>query len=160
MLMLLQGIKELIFKKKKGGPILEEILLIGIAILIFAIIFGIIMSLIDWSQVSFENHRCPANRFSLVYLLSLHRSFDYPVRIAVRHGHELLSLIFAEQALDRPLSLDVRVPHDHGCDDGGTVNVDEFDHQLDRLDKIFQVDVVLGLHIFGSGQEHGLPVRA
>ncbi|MCG3254620.1 MAG: hypothetical protein H7646_00975 [Candidatus Heimdallarchaeota archaeon] len=42
-------------KNKKGGPILEEILLIGIAILIFTIIFGIIMSLIDWSQVSFEN---------------------------------------------------------------------------------------------------------
>ncbi|OLS33088.1 MAG: hypothetical protein HeimAB125_02110 [Candidatus Heimdallarchaeota archaeon AB_125] len=55
MLALLQGIKELLFKKKRGGPILEEILLIGIAILIFAIIFGIIMSLIDWSQVSFEN---------------------------------------------------------------------------------------------------------
>ena len=40
---------------KKGGPILEEILLIGIAILIFAIIFGIIMSLIDWSAIKFDD---------------------------------------------------------------------------------------------------------
>lgn len=48
-------LKSLRLKNKKGGPILEEILLIGIAILIFTIIFGIIMSLIDWSQVSFEN---------------------------------------------------------------------------------------------------------
>ncbi len=55
MLMLLKGIKGLIFKNKRGGPILEEILLIGVAILIFTIIFGITMSLIDWSQVSFEN---------------------------------------------------------------------------------------------------------
>ncbi|MCE7740701.1 MAG: hypothetical protein H7644_01575 [Candidatus Heimdallarchaeota archaeon] len=55
MLMLLQGIKGLIFKKKRGSPILEEILLIGVAILIFAIIFGIIFSLIDWSTTSFDN---------------------------------------------------------------------------------------------------------
>ena len=41
--------------KKRGGPILEEILLIGIAIIIFAIIFGIIMSLIDWSAVKFDD---------------------------------------------------------------------------------------------------------
>lgn len=41
--------------KKKGSPILEEILLIGIAILIFAIIFGIIFSLIDWSTTSIDN---------------------------------------------------------------------------------------------------------
>ncbi|MCG3256078.1 MAG: hypothetical protein KAU62_08345 [Candidatus Heimdallarchaeota archaeon] len=55
MLMLLQGIKGLIFKKKRGSPILEEILLIGVAILIFAIIFGIIFSLIDWSTTSFDD---------------------------------------------------------------------------------------------------------
>ncbi len=55
MLILLQGIKGLIFKKKRGSPILEEILLIGVAILIFAIIFGIIFSLIDWSTTSFDN---------------------------------------------------------------------------------------------------------
>ena len=55
MLALLQGIKELLFKKKRGGPILEEILLIGIAILIFAIIFGVIFSLIDWSTTSIDN---------------------------------------------------------------------------------------------------------
>ncbi|MCG3226805.1 MAG: hypothetical protein H7645_07790 [Candidatus Heimdallarchaeota archaeon] len=43
-------LKKLIIKKKKGSPILEEILLIGIAILIFAIIFGLIFSLVDWSS--------------------------------------------------------------------------------------------------------------
>ncbi len=40
-------------KGKKGSPILEEILLIGIAILIFAIIFGLIFNLIDWTTTSF-----------------------------------------------------------------------------------------------------------
>ena len=55
MLMVIQSIKNLILNKKKGGPILEEILLIGIAILIFAIIFGVIMGLIDWSTTSFED---------------------------------------------------------------------------------------------------------
>jgi len=54
-LIILQRIKELLFKKRRGSPILEEILLIGIAILIFAIIFGIIFSLIDWSTTSFED---------------------------------------------------------------------------------------------------------
>lgn len=54
-MLIFRMLKSLRLKNKKGGPILEEILLIGIAILIFAIIFGIIMSLIDWSQVSFEN---------------------------------------------------------------------------------------------------------
>jgi len=39
-------------KKKKGSPILEEILLIGVAILIFGIIFGIILNLIDWAGVA------------------------------------------------------------------------------------------------------------
>ncbi|NPD87079.1 MAG: hypothetical protein HGN29_00025 [Asgard group archaeon] len=43
-------LKKLIIKKKKGSPILEEILLIGIVILIFAIIFGLIFSLVDWSS--------------------------------------------------------------------------------------------------------------
>ena len=40
--------------KKRGGPMLEEILLIGIAILVFAIIFALIFSLIDWSTSPFE----------------------------------------------------------------------------------------------------------
>jgi len=44
-----------LFRKKRGSPILEEILLIGIAILIFAIIFGVIFSLIDWSTTSIDN---------------------------------------------------------------------------------------------------------
>lgn len=45
-------LKLLKLKKKRGGPILEEILLIGIAVFIFAIIFGVILSLIDWTKVS------------------------------------------------------------------------------------------------------------
>jgi hypothetical protein len=45
-------LKLLKLKKKRGGPILEEILLIGIAVFIFAIIFGVIISLIDWTKVS------------------------------------------------------------------------------------------------------------
>jgi hypothetical protein len=43
-------LNKLIIKKKRGSPILEEILLIGIAILIFAVIFGLIFSLVDWSS--------------------------------------------------------------------------------------------------------------
>lgn len=39
-------------KKRRATPILEEILLVGIAIFIFAIIFGIILNLIDWSQTT------------------------------------------------------------------------------------------------------------
>ncbi|MHA1259506.1 MAG: hypothetical protein ACTSSG_04495 [Candidatus Heimdallarchaeaceae archaeon] len=39
-------------RSKKGSPILEEILLIGIAVFIFAIIFGVIYSLINWSTGS------------------------------------------------------------------------------------------------------------
>jgi hypothetical protein len=46
-------LKKLTIKKKRGSPILEEILLIGVAILIFAIIFGLIWGLIDWSQGQF-----------------------------------------------------------------------------------------------------------
>jgi len=41
--------------KKRGGPMLEEILLIGIAVLVFAIIFALIFSLIDWSTSPFED---------------------------------------------------------------------------------------------------------
>ena len=48
-------LRKLRLTKKRGSPILEEILLIGIAILIFAIIFGVIFSLIDWATVSFDN---------------------------------------------------------------------------------------------------------
>ncbi|MBA7516914.1 hypothetical protein ES705_08963 [subsurface metagenome] len=36
--------------RKRGSPILEEILLIGIAVLIFVIIFGIVASLLDWTE--------------------------------------------------------------------------------------------------------------
>lgn len=39
-------------RDKRGGPILEEILLIGVAVLIFAIIFVVIFNLIDWATVS------------------------------------------------------------------------------------------------------------
>ncbi len=38
--------------KKRGGPILEEILLIGIAILVFAFALGLVLSLIDWTKLS------------------------------------------------------------------------------------------------------------
>ncbi len=48
-------LKLLKLKKKRGSPILEEILLIGIAVLIFAIIFGLILNLIDWTQLSIED---------------------------------------------------------------------------------------------------------
>ena len=42
-------------KNKKGTPILEEILLIGIAIFIFIIIFSVILNMIDWSTESIED---------------------------------------------------------------------------------------------------------
>ena len=48
-------LKLLKLKKKRGSPILEEILLIGIAVIIFAIIFGVILSLIDWTKVAIED---------------------------------------------------------------------------------------------------------
>jgi hypothetical protein len=48
-------LKSLKLKKKRGSPILEEILLIGIAVIIFAIIFGVILSLIDWTKVAIED---------------------------------------------------------------------------------------------------------
>ncbi len=48
-------LKLLKLKKKRGSPILEEILLIGIAVVIFAIIFGVILSLIDWTKVAIED---------------------------------------------------------------------------------------------------------
>ncbi|MHA1952707.1 MAG: hypothetical protein ACXAAM_00185 [Candidatus Heimdallarchaeaceae archaeon] len=53
MMMFLKIINGFRIKGKKGSPILEEILLIGIAILIFAIIFGLIFNLIDWTTTSF-----------------------------------------------------------------------------------------------------------
>jgi len=40
---------------RKGGPILEEILLIGIAVLIFLLIMGLIFGLIDWTQVNIKD---------------------------------------------------------------------------------------------------------
>lgn len=45
-------LKLLKLKKKRGGPILEEILLIGIAVFIFALIFGVILGLVDWASTS------------------------------------------------------------------------------------------------------------
>lgn len=53
--MIFQLFKSFKFNKKRGSPILEEILLIGIAIFIFAIIFGVILNLIDWSTTSIED---------------------------------------------------------------------------------------------------------
>ena len=47
-------LKLLKLKKKRGGPILEEILLIGIAVFVFALVVGIIYSLINWADVSFD----------------------------------------------------------------------------------------------------------
>ncbi len=55
MWMIFQLLKSFRFNKKRGSPILEEILLIGIAIFIFAIIFGVILNLIDWSTTSIED---------------------------------------------------------------------------------------------------------
>jgi len=52
-MLVFEFIRYLRIRNKKGSPILEEILLIGIAILIFAIIFGLIFNLIDWSQGQF-----------------------------------------------------------------------------------------------------------
>ena len=51
----LRLLKSLRLSKKRGSPILEEILLIGIAIIIFAVIFGVIFSLIDWTQIRFDD---------------------------------------------------------------------------------------------------------
>jgi hypothetical protein len=53
--MLLKALKSIKFNRKRGSPILEEILLIGIAVFIFAIIFGMIFGFIDWTQVSIED---------------------------------------------------------------------------------------------------------
>ncbi|NPD89695.1 MAG: hypothetical protein HGN29_13370 [Asgard group archaeon] len=46
-------LKYFLIKNRKGSPILEEILLIGIAVFIFAIIFVLIWDLIGWSQGQF-----------------------------------------------------------------------------------------------------------
>ena len=51
-MLILSFLKRLIPKSKKGGPILEEILLIGIAVIIILIIMGIIFGLIDWTNKS------------------------------------------------------------------------------------------------------------
>ena len=47
---IIQLLKNLIPKNKRGGPILEEILLIGVAVIIFVIIMGVIFGLIDWAS--------------------------------------------------------------------------------------------------------------
>jgi hypothetical protein len=51
----IQLLKSLIPKNKRGGPILEEILLIGIAVLIFVIITGLIFGLIDWANFNIKD---------------------------------------------------------------------------------------------------------
>ena len=51
-MLLVSFFKNLIPRNKKGGPILEEILLIGIAVIIIVIIMGIIFGLIDWTNKS------------------------------------------------------------------------------------------------------------
>ncbi len=52
-MLIFEFIRNIRIKNKKGSPILEEILLIGIAVFIFAIIFGLIWNLIEWSQGNF-----------------------------------------------------------------------------------------------------------
>ncbi len=51
----IQLLRSLIPKNKRGGPILEEILLIGIAVIIFIIIMGVVLGLIDWTQVKIND---------------------------------------------------------------------------------------------------------
>ncbi|MHA2357171.1 MAG: hypothetical protein ACXABK_00180 [Candidatus Heimdallarchaeaceae archaeon] len=46
----LRLLRRIHISNKRGGPILEEILLIGVAIFIFAIIFGLLLSLIGWAE--------------------------------------------------------------------------------------------------------------
>ena len=46
---ILQFVRNLKYRKR-GSPILEEILLIGIAVFIFVIIFGIIANLLNWTE--------------------------------------------------------------------------------------------------------------
>ena len=55
MFILFKLLRNVKFHRKRGSPILEEILLIGIAVFIFAIIFGMIFGFIDWAQVSIED---------------------------------------------------------------------------------------------------------
>jgi hypothetical protein len=40
---------------RRGGPILEEILLIGIAVVIFLLIMGLIFGLINWTEVNIKD---------------------------------------------------------------------------------------------------------
>ncbi len=42
-------------RNRRGGPIFEEILLIGIAVVIFVIIMGVILGLIDWTQIKIND---------------------------------------------------------------------------------------------------------
>ena len=42
-------------RNRRGGPILEEILLIGVAVIIFVIIMGVIFGLIDWTQFRIQD---------------------------------------------------------------------------------------------------------
>jgi len=51
----LKNLGKLIKRNKRASPILEEILLIAIAIVIFAIIFSIILNLVDWSSTTIDN---------------------------------------------------------------------------------------------------------
>jgi len=46
---------KLLSQNKKGSPILEEILLIGIAIFIFIIVFSVVANMIDWTSNSLKD---------------------------------------------------------------------------------------------------------
>ncbi|MHA1114550.1 MAG: hypothetical protein ACTSPJ_00025 [Candidatus Heimdallarchaeaceae archaeon] len=46
---------KLILKNKKGSPILEEILLIGVAIFIFVIVFTVVSSMLDWAEENIKD---------------------------------------------------------------------------------------------------------
>ncbi len=55
MFLILKQFVQLFFQKRRGSALLEEILLIGIAIFVFIIIFGIVLNLINWSTNSIED---------------------------------------------------------------------------------------------------------
>jgi len=53
--MYIQSIFKNLMRNRKGGPILEEILLIGIAVIIFVVIMGLLAGLIDWTTFSIRD---------------------------------------------------------------------------------------------------------
>ncbi len=44
-----------LYKDKKGSPILEELLLIGVAIIIFVIVYAFLSKMISWVTDTFKN---------------------------------------------------------------------------------------------------------